>query len=133
MARLRCRSRNGAVQFWSEFGNTHQIQFNKSLILPLLYRGWQELGHFYQINDYSLISFSYLGESVFHINLFRGPVPTNEFPRFHTKTTSITKNRAFLVKMPNNSWMERRALCFFFSSSMTFTIKFHHFLSSNHI
>jgi len=74
-----------------------KIEFNQCLILPHLTRGWGPLGDCYQITEPGLISFTHLGESIFQIHIFHGPVETNEYPSYHRLTTFITKNPRFVV------------------------------------
>jgi hypothetical protein len=81
--------------------NQHIVVFNQILTMPYITFCWESLGIYYEINDYGLISFTYLGESKFHIHVFHGPIQTNEFPRYHSQTTSITRNPTFVVFMPN--------------------------------
>lgn len=49
------------------------------------------------------MSFTYVGNSMFLIKLFNGSTPNNEYPRYHTLTTSCLKDLTFELDMPDTS------------------------------
>jgi len=74
-----------------------------SLILPILTNGWEEFRHYYRITINPLISFTYLANNTFQINIFNENTSTNEYPRYHRLTTSITRDIHFNVSVPDMS------------------------------
>jgi hypothetical protein len=84
-------------------GNHHQVVFNNILTVPILTTGWGQFRDFYHIKTNPLMSFTYLGNSVFQIKIFNGSTPTNEYPRYHRLTTSITRDLTFQFTIPENS------------------------------
>ncbi|XP_024633433.1 uncharacterized protein [Medicago truncatula] len=84
-------------------GNCHQVEFNKILTIPILTTGWHQFRDFYHITLNPLMSFTYLGHSVFQIKIFDGSTPKNEYPRYHRLTTCITRDLTYQLTVPENS------------------------------
>ncbi|KEH19792.1 hypothetical protein MTR_8g468550 [Medicago truncatula] len=55
-----------------DIGNNHRVAFNKSITMLMLTFGWDEFRDFYHIKMKPLISFTYLGNSVFQTKIFEG-------------------------------------------------------------
>ncbi|XP_039688690.1 uncharacterized protein [Medicago truncatula] len=92
------------IDIWSlqdGYGNSHQVQFNKLMLMPMLTEGWHQFRFFYHITSNPLMSFTYLGNSTFQIKIFNGSTPKNEYPRYHRHTTSCLKDLTFDVDMPD--------------------------------
>ncbi|XP_024639113.2 uncharacterized protein [Medicago truncatula] len=83
--------------------NVHEVEFNKSMLMPIIIRGWDKFRNYYNITSNPLMSFTYVGNSIFLIKLFNGSTPNNEYPRYHTLTTSCLKDLTFEVDMPDTS------------------------------
>jgi hypothetical protein len=84
------------------YGNFHEVEFNKSLLMPILTHGWHEFRAFYNITSNPLMSYAYLGNSTFHIKIFNGSTPYNEYPRYHRLTTSSLRDITFEFDMPDH-------------------------------
>ncbi|KEH43330.1 hypothetical protein MTR_1g090753 [Medicago truncatula] len=82
--------------------NSHEVEFNKILLMPILTQGWHEFRNFYNFTSNPLMSYTYLGNSVFQTQIFNGSTTTNEYPRYHRLTTSNLRDVTFEVDMPNN-------------------------------
>jgi hypothetical protein len=91
-------------EYWTlmdGYGNHHQVEFNKCILMPMLREGWHQFRNFYNITSNPLMSYTYLGNSIFQFQIFTGSTPTNEYPRYHRLTTSRLKDVTFYVDMPN--------------------------------
>ncbi|XP_024641374.2 uncharacterized protein [Medicago truncatula] len=82
------------------YGNNHEVEFNKSILMPMLREGWHQFRNVYNIISNLLMSYTYLGNSTFQIQIFTGSTPTNEYPRYHRLTTSRLKDVTFYVDVP---------------------------------
>jgi len=69
--------------------------------MPILTEGWHQFRHFYHVTTNPLMSYTYLGNSIFQIKIFNGSTPKNEYPRYHRLTTSTLKDLTFDVDMPD--------------------------------
>jgi len=94
-------------------GNCHQVEFNKILTTPILTTGWHQFRDFYHITMNPLMSFTYLGDSVFQIKIFNGSTPKNEYPRYHRLTTCITRDLTFQLTVPENSIISSKFVSLF--------------------
>jgi len=77
------------------YGNSHQVQFNKCMLMPML-TDLHEFRIFYHIASNPLMSYTYLGNSTFQIKIFNVSTPI----RYHRLTTSGLQDLTFQVDMP---------------------------------
>jgi len=60
------------------YGNSHEVEFKKCMVMSILTQGWHEFRYFYHISSNQLMSYTYLGNSTFQVKIFNGPTPENE-------------------------------------------------------
>jgi hypothetical protein len=76
-----------------------KVIFNKSLITPLLTKGWNTLREQTHFQGDTKIVFKYYGESFFKIYISSNMITSNVFPPFHTMSTAPTFQRIFHVTL----------------------------------
>jgi len=82
--------------------------------MPFLADGWHQFRHFYNITTNPLMSYTYLGNSVFQIKFFNGSATTVEYPRYHRLTTSTTRNLTFEVNIPETYPMKSKLVTIYY-------------------
>jgi len=82
-------------------GNIHEVEFNRSILIPIISTGWDNFRIFYNITSHPLMSYTYVGNSIFLIKIFNDSAPNNEYPRYHKLTTSCLKDLTFQVEVPD--------------------------------
>lgn len=65
---------------------------------------------------YSFI-FLYSGDNMLQINIFDGPITTNDYPRSNRPTTLVIRNHIFEVVIPNINSIESKLVSIIFQLS----------------
>jgi hypothetical protein len=82
---------------YKDIGNHHQIQFNRSLIRPLLTNGWAGLREFHRWRGNIKICFFYYGNNNFQINIFNENIQPRQFPSFHSLSSVMCHDHSFEI------------------------------------
>ncbi|CAJ2647910.1 unnamed protein product [Trifolium pratense] len=103
-------------QQWKVYAGNHLhlLSWNQSLRKPLITDGWTELREHFELQfQYHEINMVYYGDSMFQLLLpLTGPIPTNEFPSFHSLSTKLSEPLTFEILLSNNSIGSRDELVF---------------------
>ncbi|KAK2361963.1 hypothetical protein QL285_087065 [Trifolium repens] len=86
-------------------GIPHQIDFNRSLLNPLITFGWPRIRHYYQWTGVKRLSFHYYGEDTFLMCFSegRGNISPASFPPFHNLSTNRGDYRSFQMTMTESN------------------------------
>jgi hypothetical protein len=95
------------------------------MTIPILTTGWHQFRNFYHVTLNPLMSFTFFGNITFLIKIFNGSTPTNEYPRYHRLTTSITRDLTFQMTIPSKYPISSKlVIIFFFSCTYIFQYRF---------
>jgi hypothetical protein len=81
----------------------HIMEFNKSLINPLIIKGWIELRTTYNLQGYQRVFFNYMGDNFFKISFDSKESKPNVFPPFHSLSTAPKFHISFQVTLQRHT------------------------------
>jgi hypothetical protein len=81
----------------------HIMEFNKSLINPLIIKGWIELRTTYNLQGYQRVFFNYMGDNFFKISCDSKESKPNVFPPFHSLSTAPKFHISFQVTLQRHT------------------------------
>jgi hypothetical protein len=79
------------------------MEFNKSLINPLIIKGWIELRTTYNLQGYQRVFFNYMGDNFFKISFDSKESKPNVFPPFHSLSTAPKFHISFQVTLQRHA------------------------------
>jgi hypothetical protein len=78
-------------------GALHTIEFNKSIVQPLITNGWTDLRQLLQLVGNTSITFKYFGNNFFNVSILASDISPSTFPPFHSLSTAPTFTRQIKV------------------------------------
>jgi hypothetical protein len=92
-----CSINNKIWYIWDNNGFQKPLSFSNNYVVPILCNGWYSLLTHYKIKHPTEISFSNFGNGTFLIKVGKRLFSTNEYPSFHSCSTSPNATRYFDV------------------------------------
>jgi hypothetical protein len=103
-------------------GAIHTIDFNKSIVQPLITNGWNDLRELLQLVGNTSITFKYFGQNIFKVSILAKDISPSTFPPFHTLSTAPTFTRQIKVvmgrKATTSPLVRHICLCLFFFTKL---------------
>lgn len=89
------------------------LKFNKDIMQPLIFKGWEQLKELYNLPHNVEVVFSYYGKNIFEIKSFKELHPAATIPSFHSRSAHPTETIYFDLTLTDRKIRKQQLVKYF--------------------